>query len=174
MLYANGVADVVQPISLRSGTVNWGDPSSNSQLTGNYFGSSTFQKVTDPQCLKVQGTPATQTTAATGLQGFCNLQAVADAAGNIVFQNPQPGTRGTAGRQTIEYPGTWDFDANIRKSFRITESKSVQIRFDATNILNHPGVNNPTLNINATNNFGYIAEKNTNHRSFQGQLRLTF
>ena len=164
MLYANGVADVIQPVRLRSGDVNWGDPSSNNQLTGNYFGSSTFQKVTDPQCDAV----------AASLKTFCTLQAVADSAGNVVLENPQPGNRGTAGRQTIEYPGTWDIDANIRKSFRISESKSVQVRFDATNILNHPGINNPTLNINATNNFGYIADKNNNRRTFQGQLRLTF
>ena len=164
MLYANGVADVVQPLNLRKGTVQWGDPSSNNQLVGNYFGTSTFQKVSDPQCSAV----------AASLKTFCTLQAVADASGNIVLQNPAPGARGTAGRQTIEYPGTWDFDANIRKSFRISESKSLQVRMDASNILNHPTPNNPTLNINATNNFGYIADKNNNHRSFQAQLRLAF
>jgi len=164
MLYANGVADLVQAMSIRSGTVAWGDPSSNSQLVGNYFGSGTYTKVTDPQCLAV----------ASNLRNFCTLQAVADASGNVVLQNPQPGTRGSVGRQTVEYPGTWDFDANIRKSFRISESKSLQIRFDATNILNHPTPSNPTLNINATNSFGYIADKNTDHRQFQAQIRLGF
>jgi len=164
MLYANGVADIRSPISLRTGDVQWGDPISTTQSAGNYFGKGTFVNVTDPQCA----------TVAAQIRSFCTLRAVQDNTGQYVFQNPQPGTRGTVGRQTIENPGTWDFDANIRKTFRISESKSLQIRLDATNILNHPSPNNPTLNINSTNDFGYIADKNTNHRQFQGQLRLLF
>jgi len=164
MLYANGVADLVQPLSIRTGTVKWGDPSANSQLVGNYFGSGKWTKVPDPQCL----------AAAATLRTFCTLQAVADASGNIVLQNPQPGARGNIGRQTVETPGTWDFDANIRKSFKLTESKTLQIRMDANNILNHPVPLNPTLNINATNVLGYIADKSIAHRQFQAQIRLAF
>jgi hypothetical protein len=163
MLYANGVADLVQPLSIRTGTVKWGDPSTN-QLVGNYFGSGTFSKQTDPQCLAVAAT----------LRTFCTLQAVADASGKIVLQNPQPGARGNIGRQTVETPGAWDFDANIRKSFKLTESKTLTIRMDATNILNHPVPSNPTLNINATNVLGYIADKTSAHREFQAQIRLAF
>jgi len=163
MLYANGVADLLQPLSIRTGTVKWGDPGAN-QLVGNYFGSGKWTKVTDPQCLAV----------AAALQTFCTLQAVADASGNVVIRNPQPGARGNVGRQTIENPGAWDFDANIRKSFKLTESKTLQLRMDATNILNHPAPSNPTLNINATNVFGYIADKTTAHREFQAQIRLAF
>ncbi len=121
-------------------------------------------KVTDPQCLSV----------ATNLRNFCTLQAVADASGKVLFQNPQPGTRGNIGRQTVENPGSWDFDANIRKTFRISESKTLQIRFDATNIMNHPAPSNPTLSINATNTLGYIADKTDAHREFQAQIRLVF
>jgi hypothetical protein len=164
MLYANGVADIVSPISLRTGDVKWGDQSSNGQLTGNYFGTGNLVKVTDPQCANVSSQ----------IRSFCSLQAVQDSSGQYVFQNPQPGTRGTIGRQTIENPGSWEFDANIRKSFQITESKSLQIRLDASNILNHPSPNNPTLSINSMNDFGFIQEKNTNHRQFQAQLRLLF
>src|SRR6185436_2783457 len=58
--------------------------------------------------------------------------------GQMVLQHPQPGKRGTLGRNTIELPGTWRFDANISKTFRLTEAKSLQFRMDATNILNHP------------------------------------
>jgi hypothetical protein len=165
MLYANGVADIVKPISLRNGEVKWGVQSGN-QLVGSYFGAGTFTKVDDPQCAEV--------TASQGLQGFCTLKAVRDASGQIVFQNPRPGKRGTLGRQTIENPGSWEFDANIRKTFRISESKSLQVRLDATNILNHPSPNNPSLSLTNTTDFGQIAEKNTNRRQFQGQLRLVF
>jgi hypothetical protein len=164
-LYANAVADVVAPVSLRKGDVHWGDPGGSGQLVGNYFASGTFVKVPDPQCGVLSA----------DLKPYCTLQAVADAkTGRILFQNPLPGHRGSIGLQTIEYPGTWDFDANIGKSFRITESKVLQVRIDATNILNHPGLNNPILNLNNTNPFGYIQEKNNSHRQFQGQLRLSF
>jgi hypothetical protein len=163
MLYANGVADLLEPLSIRTGTVKWGDPSENNQLVGNYFGNE-WTKVTDPQCLSV----------AANLRTFCTLQAVADASGKVLIQNPQPGTRGNIGRQTVENPGSWDFDANLRKTFRISESKTLQIRFDATNILNHPAPSNPTLSINATNTLGYIADKTDAHREFQAQIRLVF
>jgi len=59
------------------------------------------------------------------------------------------------------------------KTIRIDESKSVQIRVDARNVLNHPILGNPSLNIN--NNptpFGQISGGNvTGARQFQGQLR---
>jgi hypothetical protein len=57
---------------------------------------------------------------------------------------------------------------------RISESKSLQIRIDATNILNHPLPSNPSFNLNATNGFGYIADKSDAHRQFQAQVRLGF
>jgi hypothetical protein len=34
--------------------------------------------------------------------------------------------------------GNWRFDANLGKTFRISESKSLQVGFDAQNVLNHP------------------------------------
>jgi hypothetical protein len=168
MLYGNGVADIVSPIDVKAGRVAWNGQS------GTYFGSGTLNRVTDPQCLEVQGTPATLTTPATGLQALCNLQAVRNAAtGQIVFQNPRPGNRGTVGRQTVSLPGNWSFDAAMGKTLRLTESKSFQIRLDATNILNHPGVSNPILDIN-NSNFGQILTKDDSKREFRGSLRLNF
>jgi hypothetical protein len=165
MLYGNGVADVVGPFDVRKGKVHWGEPGGSGQLSGGFFESGRYVTVDDPQCARL----------ATSLQSLCDLQAIVDTrTGQIVLQNPQPGKRGTLGRQTIENPGSWDFDANISKTFRITESKSIQIRVDAQNILNHPVPGNPTLNINGANPLGFIAEKGNAHREFQGQLRLSF
>jgi hypothetical protein len=108
------------------------------------------------------------------LQRFCTLQAVRNSAtGQILFQNPTPGKRGTAGRQTVRLPGSWSFDAAMGKTVRLTESKSFQIRLDATNILNHPGVANPVLSINDAN-FGQIIAKDDSKREFRGSLRLNF
>jgi hypothetical protein len=78
------------------------------------------------------------------------------------------------GRQTIEGPGTWSLDANLSKSFRISESKSFQLRVDSLNVLNHPNPTAPVLNINSTSAFGLIQTKTNDHRTFQGQLRFNF
>jgi hypothetical protein len=58
------------------------------------------------------------------------------------------------------------FDMNVGKSFRLSESTSAQIRLDATNLLNHPVPDAPTL--------GGITGKGTQVRTIQGSLRLTF
>jgi hypothetical protein len=82
--------------------------------------------------------------------------------------------RGTLGQKTITGIGTWSLDANLSKTFRISESKSVQVRMDATNITNHPGMNAPSLNITNLTVFGQITGKPNNVRQFQGQLRFSF
>ena len=165
MLYANGVADVVGPFDFRKGKVHWGDPGPSGTLVGGYFESGRFGKAKDPQCDKV----------AASLLNDCVLRAVTLAeTGEIVLRNPTPGNRGTLGRQTIELPGRWAFDASIAKTVKLTESRSVQIRLDATNILNHPFPGTPTLDINSDGPFGYISEKGPQHREFRGQLRIHF
>jgi hypothetical protein len=112
-------------------------------------------------------------TSLQGLSGQCTIDAVADASGNLVLQNPAPGTRGTLGHRVMEGPGQWRFDANLQKSFQIGESKTLQFRMDARNILNHPELNAPTLAITNAN-FGTINGKSNLRRQFQAQLRLTF
>jgi hypothetical protein len=82
--------------------------------------------------------------------------------------------RGNEGRQTINLPGTWTFDAAISKAVHISEGIIFQVRLDSTNILNHPGISSPTLDINNTNAFGLISTKDTSHREFRGTMRLTF
>jgi hypothetical protein len=96
------------------------------------------------------------------------------------LQNPLPGRRGNIGQNTIESPGVRQFDANISKTVKISEGtiKSLQLRIDCTNILNHPTAAAPNLNIN-TANFGTTAGTGafggkTGNRQFQGQVRLNF
>ena len=165
MLYAAGSPDIVGPVDLKSGTVHWGDELASGQLVGGYFPTGQFVKVADPQCSQV----------AASLQSFCTLDAVADGdTGQILLQNPQPGQRGTLGRRIIRLPGSWTFDAAISKAFQLSESKSLQLRIDAENILNHPVPNTPTLDINGTDPLGYISGKGNQHRELKGQLRLSF
>ena len=183
MLYDNGTPDVVGPWNVRGGQVLWGQNIGGAGLGGSYFGPvGTYQVVEDPQCAPgglLDTTDALGFNIRTGVGGGCPLRAIANSSGQIVLQNPLPGKRGTLGQQTISLPGTWRLDGSLSKSFQLTESKQLQIRFDATNILNHPdpfttGMNaTPELSINDLD-FGTMNQKGNQRRSFQGQLRFTF
>jgi len=173
------VPDVVGPFDLRKGNMVW-DGAANQ---GRYFGEE-FVVVPDPQCGLANKTDTMGFNLAANVD--CGLQAIARLvpAGTpgavvidgqnvqMVLQNPLPGKQGTLGQSTMENLGVIRFDANLGKTFRITESKSLQIRVDATNVLNHPTPIAPNLSINS-DNFGLSTIK-TGGRSFQGQLRLTF
>ena len=107
------------------------------------------------------------------LRDNCTLNALADAkTGQIVLRNPFPGERGMS-MNTAESPGRWRFDANLAKAIKVSETKTVQLRLDARNVLNHPEPMNPILDINVAN-FGQISGKNLQHREFQGQLKFLF
>ena len=73
----------------------------------------------------------------------------------------------------MEQPGTWTLDGAMSKRFQISESKSLQFRMDALNVLNHPQPAAPSLSLTGTQAFGNIATK-TGSRSFQAQVRLDF
>jgi hypothetical protein len=177
LIAPNTVAEVVGPWEVRTGDVKWDGPTNR----GTYFGDPhPLVSELDPQCTISQSWAPTNVP--------CNLRAVArllepgtpgaitlpsGATGQYLLVNPVPGKQGTAGQTTIEGPGTIRFDANLSKTFQITESKSIQIRFDATNVLNHPNPPDPTFYINSED-FGYLVGNKTGNRSFQGQLRLNF
>jgi hypothetical protein len=59
----------------------------------------------------------------------------------------------------------------VSKNFRISESKTLQVRVDATNVFNHPVPNIPSF---AVTSLGNITGKGNQTRTFQGQLRLSF
>jgi hypothetical protein len=174
-LYANGTPDVVGPWDIKGGEVHWGEDVGGQNLGGTFFGPvGTYQVVTDPQC--AAGGLLDRTDA----MGFnivgadqCALTAVADSSGRILLQNAMPGKRGTLGQRTITGPGSWTLDGSMSKAFRLTESKQIQLRFDATNVLNHPQPNGPQFSIN-NEDFGTIASKGNQSRNFQGQLRFQF
>jgi hypothetical protein len=177
---------VVGPWNVNGGKVLWGQDVGGQNLGGTFFGPvGTYQVVTDPQCAVGGPLDYTDAMGFRGVRTECaaGLTAIADSSGNIVLQNPLPGQRGTLGQRTITNPGSWRLDGSLGKSFQISESKQLQIRFDAINILNHPDPfvpnpgfgqqQTPVLNINS-DDFGTIANKGNQRRSFEAQLRLTF
>jgi hypothetical protein len=172
--------DVVGPWNLTGGQIHWGENlGTQNQVGGTYFGKvGTYRVVTDPQCAPggiLDRTDAMGFNIRTGIT--CPLNAIADSSGKIVLQNPLPGKRGTLGQRSITGPGDWTLDGSLSKSFKITESKQLQIRFDAINVLNHPRLTGntatPEYSINDAD-FGTVAGKGDQHRTFQGQLRLNF
>jgi hypothetical protein len=169
-LYANGRPDLVGPFPTRDGRVTFdGTPAA----TGAYWKPDTFAIDRDPQCSAI----------AASLQSLCTLNAIKDArTGQILLQNARPGAFPTMGYGQIFGPGRWRFDANISKAIKLTESKSLQFRLDASDILNHPEPNTPSLNLTGTaaTTFGQIVAsgatpaKTNLHRQLQAQLRLNF
>ena len=179
---AQNRVDVVSPLfdlNMRGHAV-WDGPNRD---TGTYYGSK-LVTTADPQC---------QLTNKTDSMGFnlfsnCTLNAIAlknsdGSVGPIMLQNPLPGHRGNM-PFSLEAPGKWKFDANLGKTFRLTETKTLQVRFDATNVLNHPDLADPQpqtgQSINTTGVvFGQLPTKGGSGsgnapRAFNAQLRLSF
>jgi Carboxypeptidase regulatory-like domain len=198
MLYANGVPDVVNADLLKEllddAGVRW-KTRAGSLLEGSYWDPDKWTKVTDPQCATVSPQitvgsvrcllQAVAKIVPAGTPGAASLNDGTPRAGLIVLQNPQPGKRGNLGQNVVKGLPVWRFDANLAKAFKVTETKSLQFRVDAFNVLNHPQpayMNNqsmPNLSINpnlttgAAIPWGQLTQK-IGSRVFQGQLRFMF
>ena len=69
------------------------------------------------------------------------------------------GQIGNANRRFFSGPGLNNWDMAVLKSTSITESKSLQLRFEAFNVWNHAQFNNPSGYING-GTFGYVTSAN--------------
>jgi hypothetical protein len=124
------------------------------------------------------------------LQGSCSLKGLALVVpegtpgatlvsngryGIPLLENPTPGKQGNLGASTLNTFPRWRLDANLSKTFQIDESRSFQLRIDATNVLNHPTPADPVGfgSSGFNDNFGLITTK-SGSRSFQAKLRFTF
>jgi len=109
-----------------------------------------------------------------------------DATGRLILTNPTPGKIGTMGPYWIEGPGQIGLNANLLKRVRLGESRELEVRLDAINVLNHPNFANPNMNINDPN-FGVIPlpgapgstgggllPANAGNRTFTFHARLSF
>ena len=108
-----------------------------------YF--SGLKQITDPAVSSI----------APGLAGTFTNKAITDVNGNLLLLNPAPGQIGMLGLKSIEGPPFLQFDTNLMKRIRITETKEFELRVDIANILNHPNFGDPNTNINSPT-FGRI------------------
>jgi hypothetical protein len=72
------------------------------------------------------------------------------------FVTNAAGTFGTSGRNILEGPGFLTFNAGVSRQFKIRESQSLMLRFEAFNLLNHPNFANPVNSNPTSSQFGQI------------------
>jgi hypothetical protein len=92
------------------------------------------------------------------------------------YTSPQPGQWGTAGRDSITGPGSLTFNSSLSRTFRIAKTYNLDIRADATNLLNHAVFTsyNTTINPSLISPvFGLPAATNP-MRSLQTTARFRF
>jgi len=53
------------------------------------------------------------------------------------YQAPEPGHWGNAGRNSITGPSQFSMNASLARTFRTSDRTSLDLRVDASNILNH-------------------------------------
>ena len=75
------------------------------------------------------------------------------------------------GRNTVQMPGINNFDLSLSKRFNITESKTFEIRADATNAFNHPQftpglINSVKLTSYASGDRTYLGPQNPNFQAW--------
>jgi hypothetical protein len=112
------------------------------------------------------------TTVDTLANGYSN-RAIADANGNLIMVNPQPGEVGSMGLRTFHGPARFEFDMNLVKRVRIDERRDFELRADVVNVLNHPVFGNPNVSINSSGSFGQISSASAGRRFTLG-ARLNF
>ncbi|QMV18992.1 TonB-dependent receptor [Granulicella sp. 5B5] len=92
------------------------------------------------------------------------------------FTAPQPGQWGNAGRDSITGPGSFSFNASLSRTFRIFKTYNLDIRVNATNLLNHAVFTsyNTTISPSLDNPVFGLPAATSPMRSLQTTARLRF
>jgi hypothetical protein len=85
---------------------------------------------------------------------------------------PALGTFGTSGRNILTGPGLFNVDLSAFKSFRLSEQKLFEFRWEVFNLLNKPNFNNPSAKFSSSA-FGQITSAK-DPRIVQAGLKLIF
>jgi hypothetical protein len=177
MLYGLGVPDIVGNFDINRHDFVWAEGKPSGNLFADSSGNPLYSKVPDPQC----SNPA---YVVPSLAGLCTLSAIKDSSGKVVLQTPLPGTRGNFGQARFENLGTWSADMAVQKQVKISESRSMTVRLDASNIFNHPTpslgggffaatAGAPDLDLQSAVPFATLNNKQGSRR-FQLKARLDF
>jgi hypothetical protein len=88
------------------------------------------------------------------------------------FAAPPPGDWGDAGRNIITGPALFSLNASLGRVFRIVDRRSLDLRFDATNALNHVNFTSWNTTVGSIQ-FG-LPTSAGNMRTLQATLRFRF
>jgi hypothetical protein len=88
------------------------------------------------------------------------------------FAAPALGQWGTAGRNTIPGPIQFGLNGSAGRVFRLGERRSIELRFDAQNFINHVTLNGWSTVVNSYN-YGLPTGANA-MRSMTANLRFRF
>jgi hypothetical protein len=89
------------------------------------------------------------------------------------YSTPAPYTYGNASRNSLLGPGRTNLDESIFKNFNIREQMTVQFRFEAFNVFNHPQFSYPNSTVGNAQ-VGQITSIVGNARNLQASLRFQF
>ena len=84
------------------------------------------------------------------------------------------GNHGNAGPNILTGPGLKNLDLGMHKEFRFTESKKIQLRFEAFNALNHPNFTGPTQNFFFNTTAGATLTRTRDNRDIQVAIKFLF
>jgi hypothetical protein len=73
----------------------------------------------------------------------------------VAFAQPDIGTLGNVGRNSVRGPRTWAFDVSLSRTFQIREAQRLEFRAEAYNVTNSFRPQNPNGTVNNAN-FGVI------------------
>jgi hypothetical protein len=146
--------------------------------TGSLF-SNRYTFTSDPQCSNVEAS----------IRSLCTLQAIVDSEnGQVVLQNPVPGTKGNMGIYRFRNLTRWNVDMSLSKSVKISEYMAFRLRADFTNIFNHPFASGtpgtsgtritfptaPSMDINSATKALGLYDYKVGGRTFQMMMRFDF
>ena len=108
------------------------------------------------------------------LQSLNSLFAIQGPSGNILVENPPPGSLGSLSPTNFRGLGSFTLNLQLSKPVVLNREKNIVMIFraDATNLLNKPIWGTPNLNIDSTS-FGQITSA-SGTRNVNLTLRLTF
>jgi hypothetical protein len=89
------------------------------------------------------------------------------------FAQPAIGADGNSGRSIVDGPGYRNVDLGIIRDLRMVGRTALQIRIEATNVLNTVNLQNPGTNLNAPATFGKIRTAR-DMRRIQLGVRMSF
>ncbi|MGZ4866750.1 MAG: outer membrane beta-barrel protein [Candidatus Angelobacter sp.] len=96
---------------------------------------------------------------------------------NLPVSQPLLGNNGTSGRNHLRLAGITNFDTSLTKSVRVLEGKSLLLRWEVFNALNHPNLSgfvNTLTSDPVGNGFGTYQSTATNMRQMQVSAKFQF